>query len=185
MLTDVLSVFVVSLDFSCSIINDKVVYPNLYTIKVGIDPLESGENIGLGLQRIKYLTHNYLQNSIFVWEEYEHLSNLKEFGNNLILFPAETYDFFIGAVLMVKFQTITSNYFDIQYLTIASMIGDNVQYNIVSPYDSNLQLQGDYWWNQDNVYTGSNTKTTWNELNLTNESKFKPTIIKGGLSENR
>ena len=84
---------------------------------------------------------------------------------------------------MIKFQSITSNYFDIQHMNIESMLGDHIQYNILNPYDTELEFEGDHWWNQDNVYTGSKTALTWDELNLTESPKFTPIVVKGGLSD--
>lgn len=186
MLTDdVLSFFVLPLDFSCTILNDNRLMTNVYYIKLGVNPLEGiNDNIGIGFQRIKYLTEFFLQGSIFLEKSSNIAKELDNLDNNLVCLPCDTYDVYVGSVLLAKFQSITANYFDIQYMSIASLVGDHVQFNIISPYDSNLELEGDYWWNQDNVYTGSKETITWDELNLTEIPKFKPTVIKGGLSEN-
>lgn len=186
MLTDeVLSVFVLPLDFSCTILNDNRLMPNVYYIKLGVDPLDGpNDNLGIGFQRIKFLTEYYLQGAIFLEKESSLTKELDSLDNNIVHLPCDTYDIYVGSVLMSKFQAITANYFDIQYMSIASLVGDHVQFNIVSPYDANLNLEGDHWWNQDNVYTGSKETITWDELNLTEIPKFKPTVVKGGLSEN-
>lgn len=186
MLTDeVLTVFVLPLEFGCTILNDNRLLTNVYHIKLGIDPLDSvADNIGIGFQRIKYLTEYHLEDSIFLEKDTELAKYLSTLDNNLVSLPCNTYDIYIGAVLLAKFQAITAKYFDIQYLSIASEVGDNVQFNIIDPEDINLNLDGDYWWNQDNVYTGSKNIVTWEELNLTEIPKFKPTVVKGGLCEN-
>lgn len=185
MLTDILSVFVLPLDFSCTILNDNQLISNVYYIKLGVDSIEgSTDNIGIGFQRIKYLTEIHLQSAIFLEKESSFFKEFDKLDNNVVCLPSEAYDIYVGSVLMSKFQAITAKYFDIQYLTIASMIGDNLQYNIIDPLDSNLELEGDHWWNQDNVYTGSKKVITWDELNLTEVPKFRPTVVKGGLSEN-
>lgn len=184
MLTDFVPVFVLPLEFHCAVLNDSRLVSNLYQIKLGIDLVEDpNNNIGLSFQRIKYLTENYLQESIFLNEETSLTKNLDSLDNNLVYFPCDPYDVYVGSVLMSKFQSITKSYFDIQYLTISSILGEQIQYNILDPFDSGLPLEGDHWWNQDNVYTGSKTKVTWDELNLTEGPKFRPTLIKGGLSE--
>lgn len=185
MLTDYSSAIILPLEFDCIILNDNRLYSNVYYIKLGIDPLEdTSANIGIGFQRLKYLAERTLQGSVFLPNAQENTKEFDKFDNNVVCLPCEVYDIYVGSLLMAKFQTISQNYFQIQYLTIASLIGDNVQYNIVDPYDSNLNLDGDHWWNMDNVYTGSKSAITWNELNLSEVPKFKPTVIKGGLSEN-
>ena len=184
MSTEDLCVFVLPLDFSCTIINDNSLISNVYYIKLGIDPLEgSGDNIGIGFQRVKHLTEEYLQGSILLEKDFTFIKELDTLENNLVCLPCDTYDIYVGSILLAKFQAITANYFDIQYLSIASLVGDHVQFNIISPYESNLDLEGDHWWNQDNVYTGSKPAVTWDELNLTEVPKFRPTVVKGGLSE--
>lgn len=184
MLTDVLSVFVLPLNFRCTIVNQNRILPNSYNIKLGIDPIQSGDNLGLGFQRLNYIVENYLESSIFVHFDNIFSKHIDKLDNNIVYYPCETYDIFVGSVLYSKFSSITNKYFDIQYITIASSLGDHVQYNIIDPNDTNLDLEGDFWWNQDNVYTGSKNKVSWDELNLTEMPRFKPTIIKGGKSEN-
>jgi hypothetical protein len=184
MLTD-LTVFVLPLDVSCSVLTDNRLLPNVYSIKIGIDPIEGAvENIGIGFQRIKLLSEYYLQGAIFAEKDHEITKEFDKLDSNVVHLPSEPYDVYVGAALLAKFQTITANYFDIQYLSISSMLGDNIQYNIIDPAESDLELQGDHWWNQDNVYTGSKDIVSWDELNLTEVPKFRPTVIKGGLSEN-
>ncbi len=184
MLTDLISAFVLPLDFGCTILNDNRLLSNVYHVKLGVDLVEEeGNSAGIGFQRIKYLTDYYLQNSIFLDQNTDLFKDLDKLDNNLVCFPCETYDAYIGSILMSKFQSITEKYFEVQYLSIASLIGDYVQYNLLSPYDLDLELDGDHWWNQDNVYTGSKKLITWEELNLTETPKFKPVVVKGGLSE--
>ena len=63
------------------------------------------------------------------------------------------------------------------------MVGDRVQYNILHPEESGLDLQGDHWWNTDSVNTGSGDTTSWEDLNISDGPRFEPRIVKGGLSE--
>ena len=185
MLTEDLSVFTIPLDFSCTILNDNRLITNIYNIRISADPVEdTAENIGIGFQRVKHLAEYHLQNSIFLEKDDKLFKELDSLENNIVCLPCEAYDIYVGSILMAKFQAITEKYFDIQHLTIASLLGDQVQFNIISPYDANLDIEGDHWWNQDNVYTGSKTAITWDELNLTEVPKFRPTVVKGGLSEN-
>lgn len=184
MLNDYFSTVVLPIEFSCTILIDDMLVSNVYYIKLGIDPsTDALEHMGIGIQRIKYIVENYFQNSVIVNQEHELAKPLDFLDNNLISLPCEPYDFFVGAILFSKFEAITEKYIDIQYLTVASMIGDRVQYNLESPYDSGLELEGEHWWNSDNVNTGSQELVTWDALNLTESPVFRPTVVKGGLSE--
>lgn len=181
---DTISSFVLPLDFGCIILNNKRLLSNVYSIKLGIDPLpDCSDNAGIGLQRIKYINDNCLHGSIIVEKESTSFQELNNLTNNLVVLPCETYDVYIGSILMAKFQAITYEYFEIHYLSIASMIGDHVQFNLLSPHESTVEIEGNHWWNQNNVHTGSKEIITWEELNLAESPKFKPTVIKGGLSE--
>jgi hypothetical protein len=185
MLTDTFSTFILPLDFSCIVYNDNRFISNIYEINLGIDPSDNvSDNIGIGFQRIKFFTNNSLQGSLFIPNSCTILKELDNLQNNIIKLPCEAYDIYIGSILMTKFQAISTEYFDIQFLSISSLIGDHVQYNLLSPFDVSLDLSDDGWWNQNNVYTGSKPAITWDELNLTEVPKFKPIVVKGGLSEN-
>lgn len=179
------SVFVLPLDFGCTVLNDNQLLANVYRINLGANPIEEQiENLGLGFQKIKYLTEFLLNDSIILEKSSPLLETLDTLDNNLVCLPCEPYDVYVGSILMKKFQAITENYFDIQYLSISSMLGGNVQFNLLSPYDSDLDIDGDHWWNSDSINTGSKSSITWNDLSLTEVPKFRPTVIKGGLSEN-
>ncbi len=185
MLTDIASHFVLPVSFDCIIVSDDRLVSNIYNLRLGIDLSEDPTiNISLGINRIRYLVETKLQGSIITENNWKNIQTLDSLDNNVVKLPCELYDVFVGSVLMAKIQTITEKYFDILYLTVSSLLGDQIQYNILSPYDCQLELEGDHWWNQDNVYTGSKQSTTWDELNLTEGPKFRPTLIKGGLSEN-
>lgn len=184
MLNNLLSVFILPLYFDCCILNSNRIIPNIYTIKLGINPVETAsENISIGFERIKYFTNYCLNKSIFVDNIVDIIKTLDSLDNNIVKLPCETFDIFVGAVLMTKFQSITTEYFEIEYLTIESSMGENIQYNIIDPDDTGLDLHGNHWWNQNNVYTGSKISITWEELQLTESPKFKPFLVKGGLNE--
>jgi hypothetical protein len=103
----------------------------------------------------------------------------------LVEFPTEPYDYFVGSVLFRKFQSVTSNYFEIGFMTVDSVIGDHVQYCIKDPEETGLDLSGDHWWNKDDLDTGAGSLISWEELDLSSGSKFEPKIIKGGRSEDK
>ena len=82
-------------------------------------------------------------------------------------------------------MAITSNYFEIAQITVDSIVGDRIQYTLWDPQECGLDLDGDHWWNWDNPNTNSDDNTAWKDFNLKDNQKFEPTIIKGGLSENK
>lgn len=181
---DFLTTVVIPASFTCNIVAENILVSNVYELKIGIDPLEDGaDNLGIGFQKIKFLIDAQLQNSVFVNQAHSLVSSLDTLENNLVLFPSETYDYYVGSVLMAKLQAITEKYFEIRYLSIASLIGDSIQYNIIDPYDSELDLDGEHWWNSDDICTGSKTDITWGDLKLTENAVFTPKVIRGGLSE--
>jgi hypothetical protein len=184
MLTD--SSIIWPYEFYCTIVNDNIIVPNKYTLKISIDPhIPVKDNIGLGFQRLRYFISEQLVNSVIINQNHQLLPMLTELESNLIVLPADPYDFYVGAILLNKFLSITEKFFDITQLTIDSTIGDHIQYSIWEPEECGLDLTGDYWWNWDNVSTNPNLIVTWKDLNLKEVAAFEPVIIKGGLSENR
>ena len=181
-----ISNFLIPEEFACTIINDKLILSNVYVLQLGIDPIEDAHgDIGIGIQKIKHLIGNYLQNSIFINQNNNLVKHLSEMENNIVYLPCEPYDYYIGSILFSKFVAITEKYFEINYIKVASAVGDQVQYTITSPYDCGLELDGDYWWNIDSVSTGQTNTITWDELNLTHPPKFQPNVVQGGLSGNK
>lgn len=124
-----------------------------------------------------------MSSSVIINQNNPLLDTLKNIETNLVVLPSEPYDFYVGSILFSKLFAITEKYFDINYITIDSAVGDCVQYTVWDPEDSGLNIQGDFWWNRDNANTNEFAKTKWEDLNLKDVQRFEPTIIKGGLSE--
>lgn len=176
--------FVWPSNFSCTIITENVIVPNYYSIKISIEPnAQIQNNIAIGFRKIKYFIENNLQNSVFINKNHPSVEMLKQFDTGAVYFPTEPYDFFVGSILYTKFVSITKKYFDINHITLDSLIGDNIQYSIHNSEDCGLDLTGEHWWNMDNINTGSDEQILWEELNIYDGPKFQPKIIKGGLSE--
>jgi hypothetical protein len=172
-------------DFSCSLAINGLILPNAYTMSIGIVPLDGvDENIAVGFRKIKFFVEHCLQNSIFIFKDNPLLPALNDIDNNLVIFPTEPYDYFVGAILLNKFMSISEKYFEISVLTIDSIIGDRIQYYIEHPDESGLDLSGENWWNNDTINTGFGNTVSWDELNINDPYKFKPTVVKGGLGEN-
>ena len=183
MLNDLSHQFIWPTGFACTLITEKLVIPNSYTIGVAIEP-DGPTNIGVGIRKIKYFVDHYLQNSIFVYKENLLVPAISDLDTNLVLFPTDPYDYFVGGILCSKFIAITQKYFHISMITIDSAVGDHIQYCIEEPEDCGLELKGDHWWNVDSTSTGSQDEDSWEGLNLNEGPKFEPRIIKGGRSEN-
>jgi len=186
MSTEILNSIVIPLEFSCTIVNDKLLLGNVYSLTLLVSQSDdSHANMGIGFQRIKHFTFNCLQDSIFINKNHKLSKELEDFENNLVLLPCDPYDFFIGCILLSKFTAITEKYFEIHHLTIDSTIGDSVQYGISDPADCGFDITGDFWWNQDTASTGHRNVMTWEELNLSQAPRFQPTLIQGGLSDRK
>lgn len=168
--------------FVCNIVTEKIILPNQYNINISIEPV-SPTDLALGFRRLRTFIDSCLNSSIFICNTHFLLDPLLLLDTNKVCFNTEPYDYSVGSTLFRKFQSITSNYFDIGFIIIDSNIGDHIQYCIKDPEESGLDLSGDYWWNMDNLDTGVGTSLTWNDLDLQDSPKFEPRIIKGGRSE--
>jgi hypothetical protein len=175
--------FVWPTGFACTIITENSVIPNSYSINISIIPLTDAQNIAIGFRKLRHFVENYLQNSIFVFKENKLIKPLENIDTNIVLFPTEPYDYFVGSVLYSKFLSISEKYFHIDLLSIDSAIGDNVQYSITDPEDCGLELSGDHWWNMDSTNTGLPRDSSWGDWDINDGPKFEPRIIKGGRSE--
>jgi len=176
--------FVWPTSFACTVFYEKQIIPNSFNINISISPYEDKKStFGDGFKKIKYFIENFLHNSVFINQENPLLQNFSSIETNLVLFPDEPYDFYVGCILFKKLITITQDYFEIDLLSIDSIAGDHIQYTILTPEECGLDLEGNFWWNDDTVSTGIDNSKDWKDLNLPNQSKFEPKIIKGGLSE--
>jgi len=171
-------------NFACTLISDTTIIPNQYGIGIAIEPV-SPQDLAMGFRRLRTFVDSCLHNSIFIFDKNILLEPLKISSSNLVQFPTEPYDYFVGSVLLRKFQVITAKYFEIGFMTVDSAIGDHVQYCIRDPEESGLDLSGEHWWNMDNLETGTSIDVSWDDLELNDSPKFEPRIIKGGKSENQ
>ena len=177
--------FVWPTSFACTIITEKIILPNLYSINVGIEPNHNGpNNISLGFKKLRHFIDYQLNNSVFINQEHPLVKSLGDTETNVVLLPCDPYDYFVGGILYSKFLSITEKYFDIDLITIDSTVGDHVQYCLGHPEECGLDLKGDYWWNMDSTDTGQNKNTNWEDLDLHDMPRFEPKINKGGKSEN-
>lgn len=184
MLNDQESAFVLPVDFCCTIVTNQTLLSNIYSVKLAISPHEdSGDNIGLGFQKIKAIVENSLNNGILISSDNELLPVLSSLENPLVVLPSEPYDFYVGTVLLAKFIRVTEKYFDIDCLGISSVLGHQIQYNVFDTEDCGLDLNGDAWWNTDDMSVDSAKPISWDDVQLTEAQPFTPLVVKGGLSE--
>lgn len=137
-------------------------------------------SITAGFNKLRYFVDNHLHNSIFISKTNPLVEPLSKLKNNLVVLPTEPYDLYVGHVLYTKFLSITEKNFHIDMISIDSVIGDNICYNILDTDGCGLDLEGDHWWNSDNTWTGSGPVESWGDIGLSNSPKFEPKIIKGG-----
>ncbi len=178
------NIIVMPAEFSCTIINEDLILPNVYNLSISIEPIPPiKENISIGFQRVKYFLRSSLSDSILIHKDHKLVEHLQGFQNNVVCLPSDPYDFYVGSVILSKLLVISQKYFDIEQITIDSYVGERVQYTIYDPYSSGLDLSGDHWWNSDNASTNQSDNISWADLNLGHGSAFEPKIIKGGLSD--
>jgi len=175
--------FVWPADFTCTIIDGDLILPNHYSLKFYIEPaIPVNDNIGIGFKKFRHFIDECLSNSVFICKDNPLNQHLEPTVQRLVHFPTEPMDFYLGAVLYAKFIAITEKYFDIYQMTIDSAIGDRIQYTMIDPADSGLDLNGNYWWNRDDLSTRTDQPCAWEELNLVDNPRFMPTIVQGGKS---
>ncbi len=180
------STFVWPYEFTCTIVTDKIFIPNHYSLKLSIDPiLPIDDSIGIGFRRLRHLMDNYLSNSLIINQESPYYNSIKDTETPLLVLPCEPYDYYVGSFLLSKFLTITKDFFDISQMTIDSAAGDRIQYTLWDPSDCGLDMSGDNWWNWDNLSINNDVKISWKTLKQSGNRRFEPTVIKGGLSENK
>jgi hypothetical protein len=174
------------LSFVSTLVSEDRILPNSYTINVSIVPIESSSgSLGNGYKKIKYFVESCLHNSIFLSSQSPFLEPLSKLDNNLVLFPSEPYDLFVGHVLYTKFLTISQKYFHIDMISIDSAVGDSICYNIYETDSCGINLEGNFWWNIDRPYTGHGDVLGWIDIDDAHIPRFEPKIIKGGKdSEN-
>lgn len=176
----------IPLTFSCTIVNGKLIIPNLYHIQVHLEPVPPiNEHAALTFQRINYFVNNCLQDSIIINSDHDLYTHLENYDNNIVILPCDPYDFYLGCILFAKISTIIDNHFSIGQIAIDSSIGDNVVYYINDSSDCGLNLNGDNWWNKNDISTNSKDSHSWENLQLVRSAGFQPKIIQGGLSGNR
>lgn len=174
--------FIWPAQFACTLITENAVLPNSYSISISIEPIDKQANIALGFRKLRHFVENHLHNSIFICKDNPLAAALENVENNRVIFPSEPYDYCVGSILYTKFLTICDKYFDIEFITIDSAVGDHVQYTIIDPDECGLDLEGEHWWNSDTADTGTGNTMSWKELNIKEGSSFEPTIIQGGLN---
>lgn len=176
--------FIWPTEFVCTIITENIIIPNSYSINISIVPVNNSGNLNVGFKKLRHFVESYLHNSVFISKDNPLVEPLSNTETNLVLFPTEPYDFFVGSVLYSKFLSISEKYFHIDLLMIDSAIGDHVKYSIMDPEECGLDLSGDHWWNMDSTNTGIPRDSSWGELDLKDFPRFEPRIIKGGKSDN-
>ena len=167
--------------FVCTLVTETRILPNSYSLNISILPIETAPGgISIGYKKIKFFVEQCLHNSIFISDDNPILPALAETNNNLVIFPTEPYDLFVGHILYTKFLTISEKYFHIDMINIDSIVGDNICYNIADTDSCGLKLEGEHWWNSDSTHTGHGPVTGWGDLTDEPSPRFEPKIIKGG-----
>ena len=97
--------------FVCTLVTENTIIPNSYNISLSMMPTEDGGNISVGFKKIKYIVEYFLHNSIFIANDNPLIETLSKTDTNLVLFPIEPYDLFVGHVLYTKVLAISEKYF--------------------------------------------------------------------------
>jgi len=175
-----MSTFIWPTNFISNVVIDKKIICNNYSLQVCMEPLESRSKISLGFKKLKHFVDYHLHNSILIDTHNPNLDTIKTFDNRIIEFPSEPWDYVIGIILLKKFNQIANKHLIIHYMTIDSIMGENVKYNIHDELDLDMELEPDKWWDKDSPTT-NDLELTWEDLNIKDNGIFKPKIIQGGI----
>lgn len=122
------------------IIND---YDFNLSLEVNTDSIRE-QNVSM--ERIKYLIHDRLENSIFInMNEKRTIENYTKCGLNVCTIPEDPYDQIIALVLLLKFDAIIENKLSVTDIEFTSRLSDGVIFkeSITTAKDS-FKEHG--WW---------------------------------------
>jgi hypothetical protein len=104
------------------------------------------QDLNTAVDRIKVFVYDILANAVFIDRQHTNaIENLRSLKCHIAALPSEPMDHVLGLVLLSKLNSIMAGRIEINQLSIASSLGDNVFY-ISRPGD---QLDVDYgtgWW---------------------------------------
>ena len=179
-----MSNFIWPATFAATVIIDDTILPNGYTINISMHQLDKKTDLSLGFKKLRYFVETHLHNSVLIDSSNKRFEHFKDVDNHVIEFPSTPWDYLVGVILYNKFVHITDKYFEINYITIDSSMGDHVSYTVTPETDLGVPIQGNFWWNTDSPSTDINSKINWDKLNLKDRTSFSPRIIEGGLKTN-
>lgn len=187
-------------EFLAGIYIDNSLQLNKYSVSMNLVTKDTGEVVGIAMERLKAFLYGILENTVFIHQENEAQAEmLQVLGVNVTTLPEEPIDQIIGIMLYCKLNAIMEGRMMVTALDISSELGDNIYYQH-DEEDTIAPFNQDGWWHQ------SNTKHNnidveqegekivrvvnhgWKELNLEwpEEPTDKPanTIVYGKFTKN-
>lgn len=127
---------------------------NQYSITLTMDvETDSIREQNIAMDRLKYLVHESLDSSVFVFsEETKVIEKYQAAGMKVSTTPEEPYDQIITLLLFHKFNAITENRLHVSYIQLDSQLSDGVGFMLdddmlaASPYQSG-------WWTENSITT--------------------------------
>lgn len=121
---------------------------NLYELTLFIEVnTESVYEQNIAMDRMLYMFHSVLQNSIFIDDsQYAEIDKYRNAGLKVCELIDYPCDQVTAMTILLKLNAILDTKMYVDKITISSLVGDGIRYTIDSDISESL-MSGDYWWN--------------------------------------
>lgn len=174
-------------NFQCMVLVSDILIINEVNISVGFLPLSENHMLNeLAIEKLDYFFSTVLDNSIVLLKDENFKKTSEMFSNNILLSPDNPGDQCLGALLFCKACAIVNGDILIDYITISSNLGRNIEFTITmdsleipeflppkEEWWDNKEIKEDPWWlrhdtssydkelEESLIYKG---KSTWEEI---------------------
>lgn len=167
-------------------LNNKL-WPNDVTINIHMLPVTAkGTSQHITFQKIKYMFHKTLQNSVFIHHDENIYKCFNMFDNEVLDFFEAPVDQIVGVTLLAKLDAIGGENMKVDALEIESWQGENLSFMITDESPEWTILQNNKtknpWWHDPSPRISNFTKDklTWEEIGFTIEHNEGFRVIQGG-----
>lgn len=124
---------------------------NKYTASMNLVTKDSGENVGIAMERLKAFVFGFLENTVFIHQDYQAQAEMFNLlGVNITTLPEEPLDQIIGMMLYCKLNAVMEGRMIVTALDICSELGDSVYYQH-DDEDPIIPFDQDGWWHLPNT----------------------------------
>ena len=166
-------------NFPAVIVNGNKIYPNIFNYKLTLITNSDDEVIqNIAFDRVKFLLAEVFNNSIILNKSNPHYKFFQTLmSSKIVALPHEPYDQIIGLALFSKINAIMDNQIVLVELSISSLAGGDLWYNIDSEDDLEIFKDDSSikskkpWWLREDIQTSddsgfANEQISWADLTL-------------------